>query len=145
MTRNNWFDTISGLFILLIVIQHILQNCGIYDGYFFERYIVRAFPAFMPWFFYKSGLFFRYNKTGFARSQVNKLLYPFLIWSFIPSLLVLPFYIVDGEIYNYFINILRSLYYAHGVFNAPLWFLPSVFFSSLTVYYFTNVRIRLGG
>lgn len=145
MKRNNWFDTISGLFILLIVIQHILQNCGIYDGYFFERYIVRAFPAFMPWFFYKSGLFFRYTKTGFARGQVNKLLYPFLIWSFIPSLLVLPFYIVDGEIYNYFINILRSLYYAHGVFNAPLWFLPSLFFSSLTVYYFTNVRIRLGG
>lgn len=145
MKRNAWFDTISGLFILLIVIQHILQNCGIYDGYFFERYLVRAFPAFMPWFFYKSGLFFRYNISGFARSQVKKLLYPFFIWSLIPSLLVLPFYILNSGMYDFFINILRSLYYAHGVFNAPLWFLPSLLISSLTVYYLAKVKIRLGG
>ena len=145
MKRNVWFDTISGLFILLIIIQHILQNCGIYDGYFFERYIVRAFPAFMPWFFYKSGLFYRNNIPGFSKNQVYKLLHPFFIWSLIPCLLVLPFYLMNGEMCNYFINIITSLYYAHGVFNAPLWFLPSLLISSLTVYYFTNIRIRVGG
>lgn len=134
--RNRTIDAISGFFILEIIIQHILQNSGLYDGSFFEKYIIRYFPAFMPWFYFKAGLMYKQplNFKEAIKSRAIKLLYPFIVWSIIPSVLVLPFFILDRNLSEYIREIGGSLYYAHGPFNTPLWFLPSLLLAYSIIY-----------
>jgi len=134
--RNKAIDTISGFFILEIIIQHVLQNSELYEGSFFEKYIIRLLPAFMPWFYFKAGLMFKQpsNIKKNIKSRAVKLLYPFAVWSLIPCILVLPFFIYEGNMYDYIKEIVGSLYYAHGPFNTPLWFLPSFFFVYIIMY-----------
>lgn len=144
--RNNTIDAISAIFIIEIVLQHILQNSNLYENSLYQK-IVLVLPVFMPWFYFKAGLMFKKPKglKGCIMYRSEKLLRPFVIWSIIPAMIVLPFYLINGNILQFLKACVSSLFYAHGVFNTPLWFLASLFqvyvIAEIVEYY----RIRWGG
>lgn len=130
-TRNPMMDIVSGLFILEIVVQHLLQNTNLSEGTFWSNYFEHFFLAFMPWFYFKAGYMVKNSKEGLWSNIQNRgirLLYPYLVWSIIPSVLILPFFLIEHEVMHWINNIAYGLIYAQGAFNTPLWFLPSLFF-----------------
>lgn len=146
-TRNLPIDVISGFFIIEIIIQHVLQNCNLYNDSWFEKYIIGWLPIFMPWFFFKSGIMFK-KPTTFNKCfsyRWSKLIYPFIIWSIVPSLLMFPLVVYREGMGQYFKNIIYSLAYAYGPYNLPLWFLITLFMSYIVINVLELRKINRGG
>ncbi len=128
--RNHVADIASGFFVLEIVIQHLLQNTNLGSDTFWTNYIEHFFLAFMPWFFFKSGYMAKETSGPVwvkIKKRGMKLLYPYLVWSLIPAILILPLFLINHEIGHWINNIGFGLVYAQGTFNTPLWFLSSLF------------------
>ena len=123
--RDSGIDTLAGFFVVYIAIGHALNL------YHIPSYNLCPSPFlyfFMPWFFYKGGMFFRYKDEKEAfRQNTKRLLKPFIIWTVV-GILAYNFIalfshssihgpkrwlyemLVDGSIYE----------------NKPLWFLLSL-------------------
>ena len=56
--RDHSIDIVSSLFIAHMVFLHIMQMSDLTDIAYF-RVSMAIFACFMPWFFFKSGLFFK--------------------------------------------------------------------------------------
>ncbi len=86
---------------------------------------------FMPWFFYKSGQFFR--KRGLIdawRDDWKKLINKFILWSAFGYILYLIFQYIDGflTLRTATYDVLYGLFFFGSVrLNSPLWFLLSLF------------------
>ena len=135
LTRNSFIDIVSGLFVVEIIIEHLLQNAEIAEGSFYSDYVVRFFSAFMPWFYFKAGMMFKevYWKDGILK-RVKKLFYPFITWSVVGSLLIFPLALINSDIIWWGKKILSAFFYGQGAHNVPLWFLLSLFFVYIIVY-----------
>lgn len=68
--RLDYIDEISGVLIVVMVLEHVTYNCD-YGYYPF----LRLFFFYMPWFFFKSGFF---HKNQRPRILFKKTLYKFL-------------------------------------------------------------------
>jgi fucose 4-O-acetylase-like acetyltransferase len=156
--RLPWLDFASGVMILWMIVYHALQAAWGYDarhlwGITDAALIpegVRAFinsegklevlnPCvvfpflhfFMPWFFYKSGQFFKKQSTKqLWKKDSQKLLKTFVIWSAIGYV----FFLLLGWMNDTLTlrratySILRGLFLRGQVpINGPLWFLLSLF------------------
>ena len=76
--RYTFLDEICGLFIIHMILWHCFQNADMMDNSVY-RIMNRIFFFFMPWFFYKAGIFFDSRKgikTVFV-SSTKRLLVPF--------------------------------------------------------------------
>lgn len=86
---------------------------------------------FMPWFFYKSGQFFK--KRGvieLVKKDARKFLVQFLIWSTIGYVLYLCYSYISGSLsfHSVIYSTLRKLFLEGSVeINGPLWFLLTIF------------------
>lgn len=137
MGRRIWYlDLISGLFILQIVLMHILQWSGLWGmGTFFD-YWDKAFFFFMPWFYFKAGLFLNRKRTlkEWIKCDFFRLLLPYAVFSVIGSLIWMEFDIWEGEkpLWKIPLSPLAGVVVngAPGG-NMPLWFLFSLFWSRL--------------
>lgn len=156
--RLPWLDFASGIMILWMIIYHALQASwgyevrdlwGITDASLLPKGI-HAFinsegklevlnPCvvflwlhfFMPWFFYKSGQFFKKNSiTDNLKKDSRKLLKAFLIWSTVGYVFFLVFGLIDGSL-NFksaTYSIVRNLLLNGQIpINGPCWFLLSLF------------------
>ena len=124
--RDSGVDSLAGFFVIYIAVGHALNL------YHLPNYNMCPSPFlyfFMPWFFYKGGMYFRHKDDKTALLQnFKRLIKPFIIWSIagclVFNLLSLLFQsqmrlpliwikemIADGSIYE----------------NKPLWFLLSLF------------------
>lgn len=92
VAREAWIDQTRGLGIVLVVFGHLWR--GLYDagllpqGRMFEVVDRLIYSFHMPLFFVLAGLFFerallRMPVTSFVRSRAIRLLYPFLLWTYI--------------------------------------------------------------
>ena len=90
--REAWIDQTRGLGIVLVVFGHLWR--GLYDagllpqGRAFEVVDRLIYSFHMPLFFVLAGLFFerallRMPAQAFVRSRVIRLLYPFLLWTYL--------------------------------------------------------------
>lgn len=144
VVRNNRLrdiDFASGIMILWMILFHAIGHA------WWNVYPCVKFPYlyfFMPWFFYKSGMFFipqtiREQLTKDSR----KLLKPFIIWS------------VIGVICYIFVNLINSTFDWNDFFsaitidslitgkfpiNTPLWFLLSLFIVHFVVNLFAKIN-----
>ena len=143
--RNNAIDVISGVFILEIIFDHILTNAGYNQSSY--KYMMQILPAFMPWFFFKAGIMYKHaiGVRNTIRDRAQKLLYPFIIWSLIPCVIMLPLMLINKNFISYLKIVASSLYYAHGPFNTPLWFLASLFFTYIVKEYIEKYKLKSGG
>jgi hypothetical protein len=85
----------------------------------------------MPWFFFKSGLFFKQRPTrALVVKEAKKLLIPFIIYSAIGHICQMVILFQQGEtnIIHYTLSPVKQLLLdGHITGNMPLWFLGSLF------------------
>lgn len=132
INRNYTFDFISGILILYMILVHVLQILDIYNGQLL--YFLQMLNFYMPWFFFKSGYFFRYRKNELKHSS-KKLLYPFFLYSILGYVVYL--YIIwhkgDTNWIHYICTPIKSLLFSGSLpGNEPLWFLLSLFCVRIT-------------
>lgn len=141
--RSVFIDSVAGLMILIMVLGHIFQNCGMTDS---ESYkIWCTFNFFMPWFFFKSGMFLRYSDDRLlVLNAVKKLLYPFVVFTFVGWAfysIKLFFVMHDCNWMHYFLTPVKELLLGGTTTgNQPLWFLLVLFFVQSIYKYCVNVN-----
>lgn len=74
--RISYLDTISGFFIIQIIIGHLLQFCGLYV-YMSEW--TKVFCFFMPFFYFKSGIFAKLTTDKITLTSINPLVKKLLV------------------------------------------------------------------
>ena len=141
--RLRYYDLISGLNLIRIIVMHIFQFSGNYYDTVFSFYMQVTF-FFLPWFYFKAGYFYSNPKNGtkaYLIDKTKRLLLPFFIFTIIGFLIALPFELRDST--RPLWRIFLSPFYAMlrwgngGNGNLPLWFLLSLFFT-LTGFLFLN-------
>lgn len=125
-------DVAGGILILWVMAFHAINQSKAFGEV--DARVALPFLTFsMPWFFYKSGLFFKTeisNRDGFVK-DVKKLVIPFLKWSLIGYAMWLAIKAVDGVL-----SVETALIYpleTFGIYgyipvDVPAWFMLSLFF-----------------
>ena len=122
--RLPYIDFASGVMILWMILFHAIAHAW---GSFYPCVKIPCLHFFMPWFFYKSGQFFK--KCTFRELFVkdsNKLLKTFAIWSIIGALCYLLVCLInDSFTYKNFAQTIihEFIYLGKMPLNTPLWFL----------------------
>jgi len=134
--RTDSLDCLHALMLLFMISLHAGWDFQYWNKYFDYLYHILYF--YMPWFFYKSGMFFRVKGI---KDYAIRLLVPFVVFSLlgiIIHLLTRLFY--DGHLTLDIKGLISNFAYV-GNFqeNGPLWFLFSLFIIQLVV----SVCIRL--
>lgn len=156
--RLPWLDFASGIMILWMIVYHAISSAWCYE---LEGYLhltdLSLLPAglhailnsegklqalnpcvvipwlhfFMPWFFYKSGMFFKKQTSkDLWQKDRKKLLKTFVIWSAIGFAVYVLIGLLNHTItlraYTY--SVVRGLFLTGKVpLNTPLWFLLTLF------------------
>ncbi len=128
--RDHSIDIVSSLFIAHMVFLHIMQMADLTDIAYF-RVSMAIFACFMPWFFFKSGFFFKQQPTkALVVKEAKRLLIPFVIYSAIGHIcqMVILFQQGDTNIIHYTLSPIKQLLLTGSITgNMPLWFLVSLF------------------
>lgn len=120
-----------GILILWIMGVHTINGSKIFGEV--DARVALPYPTFsMPWFFYRSGQFYKpLSWNDRIRNDVHKLLVPFLKWSAIGYTIWLAMQFADGT-FTWEQCILYPLqtFYLYGYIpvNVPMWFVLSLFF-----------------
>lgn len=125
--RNVSLDSIGGLLLIYMIIMH----CAIWSDVFstFSMY-TQFLGFFMPWFFFKGGMFYRpLSLAKDIKKGYKRLIIPFIYFSIIGTLILWCQYALDGVLN--FKRIIMSIgsVILYGSFpgNLALWFLVSLF------------------
>lgn len=128
MKRDERIDSVAGIMISYMVFTHVCQHYHLELSSF---YIVgeNLLYFFMPWFFFKAGMFFKVgnNKDVIIKSS-KRLLKPFLIYSLAGHICCCFLSYVHGNLTLSTLIPYRSLLLTGSIpGNLPLWFLLSLF------------------
>lgn len=122
-------DMASGIMILFMMLGHLNAKHIFLGDINLYTYLKRLFFFFMPWFFYKSGMFFVQQKR--ANIGGGKLLKPFAIWSAIGYIIYAVTQIFWGASTLFQSLIIQPSKYALFqnliLCNKPLWFLLTLY------------------
>lgn len=127
--RTDWIDCIAGVLIIRMILGHYISYAGLKTSPMFSALDLLFF--YMPWFFYKSGMFYRSveNMTEWKVSvlrNTKSLMIPYVFFSM--------FGIIIGWVYFYLTNdsalkptftTIVSNFIGMGCYywSSPLWFL----------------------
>ena len=145
--RSIHLDIIAGIMIIYMVLYHCSQWSNTTNS-LIMRILERGLFFFMPWFFFKAGLFFKKNKklNAYIQSSSKRLIIPFLVY----TILAMPVYTVSLILINNFNfsvflkDQLASLLYCGSVpANLPLWFLPTLFAVRIIAKVTSIINIKL--
>lgn len=127
--RDTSLDFISGLLIIHMILGHTMAFPFIKTF----NYLQCVFFFYMPWFFFKSGMFYKHEDDfkSFITKKVERLIKPFIFF----SLLGEPFFILDSyttgfplsDWYHYTASFRTIPYFGNFAGNPPCWFLLSLF------------------
>lgn len=127
--RLPWLDFASGVMILWMIAYHVIQ---VVWGYEVNPCVF--FPwlhFFMPWFFYKSGMFFKKRSVKeLWMKDRQKLLKTFAVWAIVGYVFFLLIGICNHTLTlrNTTYLVIRRLFMAGATpLNSPLWFLLTLF------------------
>lgn len=123
--RLAYLDEISGLLILVMVIIHI---CSRFELECTNHWLM-TFYFFMPWFYFKSGVF--HKDSSFSEcyhKNFDKLMKPYFIYSVIGTILVV---LLTGNIRMILSEIKEIVMCGSAIGNIPVWFLLSLFIVKL--------------
>lgn len=127
--RHEHLDGVAGLMILYMIYGHI---CSWVPEIQQIPIISRLLFLFMPWFFFKSGMFFGKKPIKeVLTGGWKKLIVPYIVFSVVGQLMFAVRDILSGKIdwMLFAISTLRIPIHQGAVAgNAPLWFLLTLFF-----------------
>lgn len=123
--RNIAIDSVGGLLIIWMVLHHIFIHADA-TKLIEYRLLYRILFFFMPWFFYKAGIFFRncsYRKL--IKKDFHRLFIPFIFWTVIGFLCyaLTPDNWENITFGNLFVELLQN---GALKINLVLWFLSSL-------------------
>lgn len=137
--RDTTIDMAAGFLIIVMMMGHVMQGAGLFETTFYEP--LHWFFFFMPWFFFKAGMFHRNQSVNKCLTGGKKLLQPFAIFTILGYLgyqLVqikihgqAPF----GTLHN---DIAELLSETSMPGNKPLWFLVPLFVVKIIANLFNN-------
>lgn len=128
--RNSIYDEVAGLLVLYMITYHVIQWSGLQDSIIMKAMSFLNF--FMPWFFFKGGLFFKSKDiSSVFHNSFKRLMSPYIRWSLI-GMAVFGYIACCIEqthtITEYFkMNIYQLLTEGCVPGNQPLWFLFALF------------------
>lgn len=137
--RELYLDFTAGLLILYMIFTHVCQFFGFNHNEFYNL-TLRIFVFFMPWFFFKGGMFVKENVPfeNILRNSSKRLLFPYLLWTIIGSFVYYTLNAIDGTFVSLSFSIyqdLRTIFFESAVAgNRPLWFLLSLFIVRIIFY-----------
>lgn len=134
--RLNYIDALAGLMIFWMVLGHC------YNFSDFGLPFFKFLGFYMPWFYYKSGMFFHpKNQIDLIKKDINKYLHPFITYSMIGWFVWSICRMIDGT--RTFFTCVQKIFiifitrgFIEG--NDALWFLLSLFI----VREFANIIIK---
>ena len=135
--RKEHIDLAAGIMLTWMILGHIASHAS-YDGIF--PTIGRYLSFFMPWFFYKAGLF--YKEKSFAANLnggAKKLLVPFVIYSLIGQVFYYVCLITEHNVSfrSFVYQPIRGLFVTECLpGNGALWFLPVLYLIVLIAPFF---------
>lgn len=136
MKRELYLDTVGGFLLIYMICVHCAQWAGIWLQ--FDRYTYWL-GFFMPWFFFKGGMFYRQKSTmEVARAGYRRLLVPFMWFSAIGCVILWGKLAIEGDLSIGSIAKSFGIFLLNGSFNGnfPLWFLTSLFCVRIIFNYF---------
>lgn len=128
--RIDYIDMAAGIMLTWMILGHIASHAS-YSGRFFN--IGPCLSFFMPWFFYKAGMFYQ-NRFDSMRDRANrgiqKLLKPFIVYSLIGQAFYYICLAVEHNVTfrSFVYQPLRCLFVTECLpGNGALWFLIVLF------------------
>lgn len=136
--RENHIDIAAGLMICWMILWHVLW-VGNIDGLDY----CPIFLFFMPWFFFKSGMYYRERSIKQQlHDSYRKLIIPYLVMMGISYLLVVLLALGNAEWFTFrnliYLPIRRTFFYGALPNNGSLWFLFTLFL----VLNISNIALR---
>jgi len=124
------YDILSAVMILFMMHHHMCVLCSL-EGEWFHTLPYKLLYFYMPYFFYKSGIFYKPDKSinEVAISSAKRLLVPFCVFTIIGYVWIgsqqLGLSIGEWKYYWWPIRQIVAIGRVEG--NGPLWFLLSLF------------------
>ncbi len=140
--RLKYLDIAAGIMTIWVMVFHAIYPMFGID----ELQVVPWFYYFMPWFFYKAGIMFHPKdmKTEIQNGW-QKLIFTFIIWSFIGWLAHIGWHCFAGDLTPRiaFYSPIRSLILSASVpINGAVWFLPILFLVRIIGNWLLSKNIR---
>lgn len=129
MQRERYLDVVCGIMVIWMILGHAIAYCGLKDSFLYT-FPHRFLPFFMPWFFFKSGMFYvQRTEKQVVMGVVRRLLVPYLTF-IIGTYIIFDLYPIpkDGlwnSLFQYMTPIIQT---GAPAGNIALWFLLSLFF-----------------
>ncbi len=144
-TRSRHIDLAAGILMLWIITFHAVNGSKVF-GEVDARVAIPFLTFSMPWFFYKSGSFFRRGSGGNGIDRdINKLLLPYLRWTVLGLAAYLLMMAADGTftVTECIIKPLDTLWiYGYLPLDVPLWFVLTLFMVRLIAHFISKTRIH---
>lgn len=128
--RIDYLDEVCGLLIIYMILTHI-QICA---DVFVEPQEMCVLSFFMPWFFFKSGMFYKGKTFRSTLSGWKKLIIPYVVYSFIGHIIYCTRIYLEGDQnwIHYVLSPIKQILMCGSLLgNTPLWFLLSLFMVQL--------------
>ncbi len=130
--RENHIDSTAGFLICYMILTHIFQFANMDDTPVY-LWLRRFLFFFMPWFFFKAGMFYKPAPVSqVIKKSTGRLLLPFIIFSFIGHIIWCTDIATARKfsIREFFFTPISDVVTHTGApqGNTPLWFLFSLFF-----------------
>ena len=144
--RDDSLDMVAGVMILYVILGHMMNwSIGYCDV---RATLEKIIPYFMPWVYFKSGMFYRPGETSeVARHGWKKLVVPFLVFSGIGIILQCIKWKITGDLtleYAWKFQVRRIFLMGSFEGSNPLWFLLSLFFVKVIFSWLRNHGVKVG-
>jgi len=137
---------ISGILVIWMMVYHIFHLAHMTESLFY-KYALFFFFFFMPWFYFKSGMFFKFNMNvsfvKYVRKCFYSLIIPMMVWFSIGYIIKCPESIIIDNKPLWKIAFLPVYHFLHSgdtPGNDPLWFLLSLFL--VKILFFLIIKIK---
>ena len=144
MERDKAIDSVAGIMITYMVFTHVCQHFG-YEHSVIYMTLEHIFYFFMPWFFFKAGMFFKVedNKVILNKSY-NRLIRPFILFSLIGHICFCIVCYLQGNLHMSTLVPYYSLLMQGSIpGNLPLWFLLTLFLCRIIFIFFAKNDITV--
>ena len=144
--RDNSLDTVGGIMVLYMIFGHCCPP-ELLD-YDFRRFLMLTLYCFMPWFFFKSGMFHRdsLNVKETWKRTFPKLARPYIVFSILGFLfLFLENWLKGKDLIHFTLSQARvTLFHSANSGAVHLWFLVTLLLVK-SIYPFMLRKIKYGG
>ena len=145
--RESHLDVVCGILIVYMIFMHCVQWANA-TNFTISNILGYVFFFFMPWFFFKAGMFFNPGKPmkSIARSSFKRLIKPFVLYAIIGHI----FYCINlflnqnSDVLFYTWHPIKSVLVAGASGgNAPLWFLITLFLVRILAKFGSNFNVKI--